>query len=852
VNDLRLDLGRNVLVLEGAMGTPIQRGGFTDVMPEQLNLLEPDFITNIHRNYVLAGADVCESNSFGATRPKLAEFGLADSLEVINQQAVRLARKAGPRYVLADIGPSGLVLEPLGQTSFDELYEIFVEQARALASANPDGFILETFTDIAEARCAVLACKEAAPKLPVVVSVALGKAGRMELSGTDSATAAIILEAAGADMVGLNCSLGPAEMLPHAKRMLRATRLPVFASPNAGIPCLNELGDTVYPAVPEDYGRFAAELYEAGIAMVGGCCGATVPYIGAIADEITGRPVKYVDGRGTSDLVLAGPRRSTVIGGWSIDEDAQVQPRLRMIGERINPTGKRELRESLQAGNFSVARDYAAAQAEAGADVLDVNVGAPGIDATEVLPRLVLALSASCDVPLSIDTTDPVALERALRVYPGKALVNSVNGEQASMKAILPLAARYGAAIVVLALDDEGIPATVEGRLAVIEKVRDRAAELGIAPENLLVDSLVMAAAADPAAPTVTLDTARAVHEKLGLTTLLGVSNVSHGLPGRPALNAAFLAAAAADGLDAGIVNPNDSVIREAVVTINAARTADLEPDPTALREQLGALLARALDPAALEGDGSSSSQQCDGEEPSPDVALTRAITRGDSDGAPAHVDALIAGGWTPERIIAEVLTPAIQELGDGFGRGDVFLPQLMVAADAMKAATNQAKAYLSVAEQDAAIRGYVVFATVKGDIHSIGKDICISLLESQGFVCNDLGVDVPTERVVEAARDADVVCLSALMTTTMPAMEATAHAVTEQRHLPVLVGGAVVTGGWAQSIGAGYGANATACVKAVERAICLVAPVDDKYSPGVVLPPTTPTDEQESPCHES
>ncbi|MCL2332646.1 MAG: homocysteine S-methyltransferase family protein [Actinomycetia bacterium] len=848
MNDLRADLGVNVLVFEGAKGTMVQRGGFTDIMPEQLNLIEPEFVTQIHRNYVLAGADVCSSNSFGASRPKLAEFGLEDSLEVINRQAIKLSRAAGPHYVLGDIGPSGLVLEPLGKASFDELFEVFAEQARALASADPDGFMLATFTDIAELRCALLACKEVAPELPVIASVALGASGRMDLSGTDATTAAVILEAAGADALSINCSLGPDEMLPFVREMLAATRLPVAAYPNAGIPRLDERGETVYPSTPEDYARFAVAAWEAGASMVGGCCGATAPYIAAIADEISGREVRLVEGRGIDGLVVAGPRRTTVIGDLtggrsclssSIGLDRQDRPPvksgsspdkmdpapLRLIGERINPTGKSELRESLQAGNFSVARDYAAAQAEAGADLLDVNVGAPGIDAADILPRLVLALSAGCDVPLCIDTTDPVALERALRLYPGKALVNSVNGEAASMAAVLPLAKRYGAALVVLALDENGIPATAEGRVAVVRKVRDRAALLGIVPENLLVDSLVMAAAADAAAPTVTLDAARAVREELGLATLLGVSNVSHGLPGRPALNAAFLTAAAAEGLNAGIVNPNDSVMREAVTTINAARAAGIAPDSAVARAQLQALLARALDPQAADETAAM-------EDPEvtlpPEEALARAIMRGDSDGAPVHVDALIAQGWTPERIIAEVLTPAIQELGDGFGRGDVFLPQLMVAADAMKAATNQAKTYLSAAERDAAIRGRVVFATVKGDIHSIGKDICISLLESQGFVCDDLGVDVPADRVLEAARAADVVCLSALMTTTMPAMEATARSVSEQLNVPVLVGGAVVTGGWAKSIGAGYGANATACVKAVEQALAVMTGTDD------------------------
>ncbi|MCL2324045.1 MAG: homocysteine S-methyltransferase family protein [Actinomycetia bacterium] len=835
MNDLRADLGVNVLVFEGAKGTMVQRGGFVDIMPEQLNLIEPEFVTQIHRDYVLAGADVCSANSFGASRPKLAEFGLEDSLEVINRQAIKLSRAAGPRYVLGDIGPSGLVMEPLGKASFDELFAVFAEQASALASADPDGFMLATFTDIAEARCALLACKEVALELPVIASVALGENGRMELSGTDAACAAVILEAAGADAVSLNCSLGPDEMLPFLRQMIAATRLPVAAYPNAGIPRLDEQGATVYPSTPEDYGRFAAAAVDAGAAMVGGCCGATAPYIGAIADEISGRAVRSVEGRGFDGLVVAGPRKVTVIGGNQGDRhrgpwnqgDRHRGP-LRMIGERINPTGKRELRETLAAGNFSVARDYAAAQAEAGADLLDVNVGAPGIDAPTILPRLVLALSAGCDVPLCIDTTDPAALEAALRVYPGKALINSVNGEAASMEAVLPLAKRYGAALVVLALDENGIPATPEARLKVVRKVLERAAELGIAPENLLVDSLVMAAAADASAPTTTLDAARAVRADLGLATMLGVSNVSHGLPERPALNAAFLAAAAAEGLDVGIVNPNDTVIHDTVATINAARAAGTPPDGAAARAELQTLLQRALDPNYGEqGDStpgplSHSSGDSTPGPLSPEAQLARAIMRGDSDGAPQLTDALVAQGWTPERLITDILTPAIQELGEGFGRGDVFLPQLMVAADAMKAATARAKTYLSAAQQEAAIRGRVVFATVKGDIHSIGKDICISLLESQGFVCDDLGVDVPTSRILDAARNADVVCLSALMTTTMPAMEAAAHAVTEELGLPVLVGGAVVTGGWAASIGAGYGANATACVTAVEHVLGL------------------------------
>jgi len=805
--DIQMRFGKDILVLEGAMGTMLQRAGMEPgTCPEFLNVVEPDMISQIHTSYHMAGSDCATSNTFGGSRTKLAEFDLEDQLEEINRAGVRLARSGGAPHILADIGPTGLVMEPLGTVAFEEVFDIFAEQARALASESPDAFLLETFTDIAELRVAVLACKSVSD-LPVIACGTFGQNGRMDLSGTDPATAAIILEAAGADAVGMNCGVGPEHMIDNARAMVKATALPVFAQPNAGLPTVDFTGTTVYPGTPDEMARFAVLAREAGLAGVGSCCGTSPKFTGAIAIEIGGKYCVEVP-RGFSTTVVASSRAYVEIGSGP----------LRVIGERINPTGKPELKESLLAGSMSIVRRYGAQQSEAHADLLDVNVGAAGVDAREMLPKAVGALTGVIDTPLVLDTTDYAALEAALRVYPGKALINSVNGEPASYEAVLPLAKKYGAALVVLALDDNGIPKTAEGRLAVVEHVRAIANGLGIPDKDLLVDSLVMAAAADPDAPKVTLD-ATALVKKSGLNAMLGVSNVSHGLPMRGVLNAAFLTAAASLGLDCAIVNPNDSLISEAVKTINAGRENGAS-DATTARREFDLLLERALE----MGKGSTSVEETRLPTDSaydPEVELRRAIAQGDAQGAPAHVDALIEQGLTPAEVIGDVLTPAIKRLGDGFGRGEVFLPQLMAAADAMKVGVARAKSYLNPTDAAASTKGRVVFATVKGDIHSIGKDICISLLESQGFEVNDLGVDVAPETVAQAAADADAVCLSALMTTTLPSMEATKKLVVSRfPEIPVLVGGAVVTPEWAAQIGAYYSANAPECVETVSSTI--------------------------------
>ncbi|PKQ37329.1 MAG: hypothetical protein CVT59_07895 [Actinobacteria bacterium HGW-Actinobacteria-1] len=798
--DIARRLGVDVLVVDGAMGTMLQRAGIPpEQCNEQLNLSAADVVEQIHRDYVLAGADCVTTNSFGGTRPKLAEYGLGDMVEELNRAAVRAARRSGAQHVLADVGPTGLVMEPLGSATFDEVYAHFAEQVRALAAENPDAILIETMTDIAEARCAVLAARETCD-LPVLVTVSFGLSGRMELSGTDPATAAVILEAAGATAVGMNCGLGPEQMLPLVEQMATATALPIIVQPNAGLPKLVD-GKTVFPGTPDELGEYAARFVDAGASIVGSCCGSTPSFTGSIGDLARERTVR-TDRAGIPGVVLAGPRGLVRLGTGLP---------LAVIGERINPTGKKALAASLREGSMAIVREYAIEQQHAGANLLDVNVGAAGVDAVSVFPAAVSALVGLTDLPLVLDNTDPAALEPALRSYPGRALVNSVNGGEDSLAAILPLAARYGAAVVVLALDDEGIPATAEGRLAIVDRIRARAHAAGLADSDLVVDCLVLTAASDPHAARATLEAVREVSQVRGLATVLGVSNVSHGLPGRPALNAAYLAMAVGAGLNAAILNPSDAEAMRAV----AATDALLGTDPQAER---WIAHAAAWTPAAAAPATSATSS-----EPQPVVEvgvadrLAGAVSRGDADGAPGLVDELIGGGMTPGDVIADVLTPAIQRLGDGYGRGDVFLPQLIAAAEAMKAAVARAKSHLPEGAGEKMAR--VAFGTVKGDIHSIGKDICISMLESQGFEVDDLGVDVPAERFAEAAATADAVCLSALMTTTLPSMEASVKAVVSAG-VPVFVGGAVVTAEYAASIGAGYSADAPGCVNVVRAAL--------------------------------
>jgi 5-methyltetrahydrofolate--homocysteine methyltransferase len=816
--DIQLRFDKDIIIMDGAMGTMLQREGIlSDECGMILNVLEPDLITAIHERYKLAGAQALTTNSFGGTRAKLAKYGLEDRVEELNRAAVRLAKAAQPEHVFANIGPCGLVLEPLGAATFDEVFDQYAEQIRALASEAPDALLIETMADIADARCALLAARSVCD-LPVLVSCTFDATGHMELSGTSPEAAATILEAGGASAVGMNCGLGPAQLLPLIERMAQATTLPLIMQPNAGMPRLDDSGTTSYTGTADDFADVAFALRRAGVQFIGSCCGSTPAFTSAIYATVGGLDVS-LGGRATpppGGVVLASPLTTVTLGpAWPTQ----------IIGERINPTGKPELADELERGSLSLVRSFGEAQVGAGAALIDVNVGAPMVDATVALPAAVLALEGFISAPLVLDTTDYDALERALRLYPGRALINSVNGDAASFERVFPLAKTYGAAIIVLTLDELGVPPTVDGRLAIAERVRQAAHRFGLRDEDLVFDVLTMAAASDPAAPDTTLEGVRRLSEQ-GLATVLGVSNVSHGLPERPALNASFVSAAIAAGLCAAIANPNDPVMSESVRVANArAGATSFEDAHREWQTVFEGVLLRVSNPttateneASTPGDATAS--------PTAASLLKRAILRGDRDATPALVDAVIAEGLAASHVVDALLTPTLEELGDAFARGEAFLPQMMLAAGAMKVAVARIKEHLpETSEADRA--GKVVFCTVKGDVHSIGKDICVALLESQGFEVFDLGVDVDASEIIEVARTNDVnaICLSALMTTTLPHMKATVERIYQE--LPafagsagkvVAVGGAVVTERWATSINAAWAPDATACVRLIQK----------------------------------
>jgi 5-methyltetrahydrofolate--homocysteine methyltransferase len=575
-------------------------------------------------------------------------------------------------------------------------------------------------------------------------------------------------------------------------------------------------GETVFPGTADEMGDYAARFVAAGASLVGSCCGSTPTFTGSISDFAKEHPVPVREKpRG---LAVASTRAVVRLGGGR---------RVAVIGERINPTGKSRLEGSLREGSMSVVREFAVDQQHDGADLLDVNVGAAGVDTSSVLPAAVGALSGISDLPLVLDDTHPEALEAALKAYPGRALINSVSGSQAAIDAILPLAVRYGAAVLILALDEEGIPSDADGRLAVAARVREAAHAIGLTDDDLAVDCLVMTAATDPKSAGVTLEALRVVARDWGLATVLGVSNVSHGLPGRPWLNSAFLGMAAAAGLSAAIMNPSDLEMMRGLAAANLLAGRDERAERwiawTKSEEAADAFVARvkassrARDIPGGDGAAVASAERSASAAHTAADRLAAAVETGDHEAAALLVGDVLEEGTPAERVVEDILTPAIQRLGDAFGRGEVFLPQLMVAADAMKAAVERVKEELPPSGR--APVGRVVFATVEGDVHSIGKDICVSLLESGGFEVADLGVDVPTPTVVEGARDADVVCLSALMTTTLPAIERTVRAVAAEGDTPVVIGGAVVTSDYADSLGAGYASDAPGCVECVRGA---------------------------------
>ena len=799
-----------LIYLDGAMGTQLQAMGLgPGEIPERWNLLHPDRIRSVHEAYLSAGSDIVYANTFGANR---AKYHGAEPLDEIVAAGIAIAREAiahvprtrGPARVALDVGPCGRLLKPSGDFEFDAAYDAFAEQIVFGAKAGADVVVIETMADTYELKAAVLAAKENC-SLPVFATVALGADGKL-LTGADVDVVAALLEGLRVDALGFNCGFGPEKMLPHLRRLAARTSLPIIAKPNAGMPRIVD-GKTVFDLDPEAFAQGVAALVEAGASIVGGCCGSTPAHIAAVTARVRTPPPARDLANLPCAVVTSGSRAVEI----ALDDSI-------VIGERINPTGKKRLRAALTEGDTAYVLREAVAQTEAGAHVLDVNVGVPGLDEPAVLDWAVQSVQSVTDLPLQIDSSDPKALARAMRHYNGKPLVNSVNGKEESMSAILPLAAKYGGVVVALTLDESGIPPTAEGRLAIARKIVRRGADYGLKPSDFLVDVLSLAVSAEPQSGKVILESLRRVRDELHCRTCLGVSNISFGLPARPQLNAAFYTLALEAGLSAGIVNP---LSVEMMTAFHAFRAL------TARDRQCAAWVSFApgLQPAAAAS--SSAMRPNDGggsTDATGESALFRAIRRGLKADAAAAAKAALTAGGAPLALIDSDIVPALETVGKGFEAGTVFLPQLLMAADAAGAAFDEVRAHLPA--DTGAAKGPVVMATVKGDIHDIGKNICRALLENYGFKVIDLGRDVPPEKILETARRERVrlVGLSALMTTTVGAMEETVALL--HRELPeckVAVGGAVLTADYAAKIGAdSYSKDAMGLVREAER-ICAI-----------------------------
>ena len=805
------------VILDGATGSNLQKVGMKPgVCPEEWILENEDKLIDLQKSFVEAGTNILYAPTFSGNRVKLEEYGLADRAEEINKRLVGLSKRAaGDKALVAgDMTMTGVALEPVGPMKLEALINIYKEQAKYLLEAGVDLFVVETMMSLAETRAAVIAIKEVC-NLPVIASLTFQEDGRT-LYGTDPVTAVVVLQSIGADIIGVNCSTGPGEMIPVIKKMKEYAEVPILAKPNAGLPVLED-GVTVYPMTPEEFASWGPAFIEAGAGLIGGCCGSTPEHIRMLTEKVSGLTTKAPCN--IHPIMLASERKS---------QEIALDGKFLVIGERINPTGKKKLQEELRAGKLDLVEEMAEQQEEMGAHILDINMGTNGIDEKEMMLKAISKVTMVSSLPLCIDTSYVEVMEAALRAYPGRALINSISLETEKIEKLLPLAKKYGAMFILLPLSDEGLPKSLAEKKEIINTILEKAKKLGVSKNQIIVDGLVTTVGANKNAALETLETIRYCKEDLKLCTTMGLSNISFGLPERPYVNGAFASMAIASGLTMAIANPSNQLLMGISFASDLLRNK--EGSDIAYIEQIQrmeplkeAAIAKA---AKTAGNGEKQPNEKNAAVGEADGNIKKnpvfeAVLKGNKDGIIDVVKKELSKGTKPGEILDGLLIPAINEVGVLFDKQKYFLPQLISSANTME----QAVEYLEPLLKEGGIQEKmptIIIATVEGDIHDIGKNLVALMLRNYGYDVIDLGKDVPADEIIAAAKEhnASIIVLSALMTTTMMRMKDTI-ALKEKEHLDVkvMIGGAVTTQSFADEIGAdGYSADAADAVRLAKK----------------------------------